>query len=230
MDLYGLAPWVGAGSFGDPYAVNPMFASWVWRATLLNLGLTCWSPTTGEMTTDESHLADMAQVLNSHRVILPTGSCAFTTCDAPEVFRKALDDSRGSELPFVEGSAEAFVAYARDQHAALLVRMEADFPTQDWTDPVTAAVEVIDTCRMGDSEAKRAWAYYAAVLTPGDPTPDGPTELYVTDEPPWRVNTQRVAQVLAVPDDTANYVWRAEMAYRTIVYHEAVVAFDGAGL
>lgn len=230
MDLYGLAPWVGSGTFSTPYAANIMFLSWSWRAKLIALGITCWDPMTGVMSTDDQHLADMARVLNSQRIIMSTGSCAFVTCDAPDYYRDMLADPRGTDLPFATDSVEAFVAIARERDAALFSRLTTDFPTIDWTDPIAGAISVIDTARTGNAEAKRAWTYYATIIDPTQPTPDGPGELYVENVSPWRVNLARVADMLALPDDTANRVWRCELAYRFIVYREAVRAFDEAGL
>lgn len=230
MDLYGLAPFVGAGRVSDPYRPNIMFVSWIWRAKIIRLGVTCWDTTTGLMSTDAAHLADMARVANSQRTVMPVGSCAVVTCDAPEFYRDVLADPLAADLPFRADTLDSFVQHARDQHAYLIGRMYADFPTYDWSDPITSAVDVIDTCRFGNTEAQRVWAYYASILEPNDPTSDGPAELYVTDAVPWRADISRVDEIIATPNDTANYVWRAELAYRTIVYTEATTAFDEAGL
>lgn len=230
MELYGLAPWVGAGTFSQPYSANILFLSWVWRAKLIALNITCWDPATGQMSSDSQHLSDMARLVNSITPILSTGSCAFVRCDAPEFYRDILNLPEAADLPFRADSQDEFVAFARSEHDRLLERLSTDFPSLDWADPIAAAIDVIDTCSSGNAESKRAWGYYASILTPTIPTRDGPEEIYDSSGPQWKADIGRVNQILAIPDDTANMVWRAELAYRFIVYREAVVAFDEAGL
>ena len=225
MELYGLAPWVGEGTFRRPYQANVMFISWVWRAKLIKLGFTCWDPVTGEMTSDQQHLADMASVVNSQRLILRAGSSAFVTVEAPSYYSGILDD----DFPFAD-SQDGFVSLARQRRSELLLQLTTDFPTFDWSDPITAAIDVIDTCLAGDAEGQRVWQHYRMIINPSMPTPDGPEELYVTDSIPHRADSSRVAQVTATPQTTANYIWRAELAYRLMTYAEAVAAFDEAGL
>lgn len=230
MELYGLAPWVGAGTFSQPYSTNILFLSWVWRAKLIALNITCWDPVTGAMSTDSQHLADMGRLLNSMTPVLSTGSCAVVRCDAPEFYRDILALPDAADLPFRADSLDEFVAFARNEEVTLRTRLSTEFPAFDWTDPIAAAIDVIDTCSSGNSESKRAWGYYASILTPTIPTNDGPEELYATDGARWVADISRVNQILATPDDTANKVWRAELAYRLVVYREAVDAFDRAGL
>lgn len=230
MDLYGLAPWVGAGSFAQPYSASILFLSWVWRAKLIALGITCWDPVTGEMSTDARHLADMARLVNSQRTILNVGSCAFVSCDAPDLYRDVLADPRASDLPFRADSIEAFTAHARAEQRTLLDRLTSGLPSYDWTLPIDAAVAVIDSTRLGNAEAKRAHAYYSTILDPARVTADGPSELYDSSRGVWRADIARVAEILAIPDDLSSRIWQAELAYRLIVYTEAVVAFDEAGL
>lgn len=229
MELHGLAPWVGAGTFTAPYTFNCLFTSWVQRAKLITLGMTCWDTTTGEVSTDTERLTEMGTILTNAQVVLNCGSTALVRTDAPEWCAEILVDF-AVDLPVRRGSLEVFAEYCHEQESLLFTRLATDFPTYDWTNPIAGAVDVIDRSRSGSAESSRCWEYYRDILNPSLATPDGPAELYVTNARPWRANLARCAEVASVPDDTANRIWRCELAYRYIQYREAVDALASIDL
>lgn len=226
MYIYGLAPWVGSGTFAEPYTTQLMLSSWVWRATLIDLGLSCWDVTTGRITTDSDHLATMAHAANTQTQILPCGGWRIGRVEVPEYYRDVLATEIGSELPFRGDSLDDFEAHARFEQIAYAESLSVAFPGLDWSDPVIAAVDVIDGLSRTDAESAALWAYYRDILDPSLPTPDGPDPLYDENLKPWGVNLTKVHQVATTSRDLANPIWRAEAAYRCIAYTEAVAAFD----
>jgi hypothetical protein len=229
MELHGLAPWVGAGTFTAPYTFNCLFTSWIQRAKLITLGITCWDPTTGEISTDTQRLNEMSTILTNAQVVLNCGSAALVRTDAPDWCASILVDD-AVDLPVRRGDINTFAEYCHEQESILYSRLTTDFPSYDWTDPIAGAVDVIDRSRSGSAESSRCWEYYRDILNPNLTTPDGPAELYVTDARPWRADIARCNQILAVPDDTANRIWRCDLAYRYIGYREAVTALAEIGL
>lgn len=231
MEIHGIAPWVGAGTFTEPYSFNVLFLSWYWRAQLIDLDLTCWDSTTGQFSGDAERMSDMAQLINNARVVMDLGSCALVRTEAPDWCCEMLIDPL-YDLPVVGGGVTALAAHVRTQEAALLARLSAAFPSYNWSTPVLGAVETIDKSRSGSAESMRLWEYYRDIINPNLATPTGPAELFEENliEHEVAVDVARVQEVLAVPDDLASRVWRCELAYRLMVYSEARVALEQVGL
>ena len=229
MQLYGLAPWVGAGTMTNQYAFNVLFLSWHWRAKLISLNMTCWDSTTGQLSDDAERMSEMAQLIANARLVLNTGSCALVCTEAPDWCADLLVDG-GGDLPVKRGSLDEFALYVREQEAALTTRLMAEFPNYDWVTPTIGAVETIDKARTGSDESLRLWEYYRDIINPNLMTPEGPPELYNSVGRGSSVDLARVDSILATPDDVSNRVWRCELAYRLIVYSDARMALDEAGL
>lgn len=228
MYLYGLAPWIGAGRASQPYDIQPLLSSWMWRAQIINLGLSCWDMETGEMCTDPIQLASMADAMVSQRRILECRGWQIGSCEVAEYHEAIFESSGIEDFPFRADSLDTLILHVYSEQQKYVDILSIGFPEEDWSDPITASVNVIDgLSAQTDPESLMLWTYYRDILDPRIPTPDGPAILYVQNNSPWKVDILKVQEIASTPRVLTNSVWRAEAAYRCIAYTEAVIALDG---
>ena len=224
VEFHGLAPWIGAGSIGEPYQVGILPISWVWRAKLILNGITCWHPRTGVMDDKSTRFQELAAIATSATVVMPVGSSAILRTEAPEEYIGKWA-AVGDQVPCCPGTLDDFQRFVFANESLLLRRLGQEFPELDWVnDAVGSAVAVIDTLSGAGGLEQQIWDFYRAVLDPEAATPSGPSPLYDDASGPFRANIERCRVIAATPDDAADPVMRAELAYRCVVFTEAADA------
>ena len=222
----GYNPWVGKGTVESPYDIG-MPISWQWRAKRILAGLTCYNPITGIAGGSEISgvpTGDVFSINASGNRSYQTGSGIIYEMQVPEIIAATVRPM--TEMPRVEGSPADFRAFCVSEVDSITTRFTAYRPDLDWEGDATgAAVTVLDELVGGNAEAQRLWSHYRDVLSPSMPTPECPTELLtVVSSTVTKANIARCNQIAALPDNLANQVRRAELAYRLFVYSECVSA------
>lgn len=223
----GYAPWVGAGSPDAPYTVQVLQLSWQARAEVILAGYTCMNPETG--TVYESGEYDSRWRANSSvERLINVGSGPLGEIEIPEEMVPGVSAYQFTPV-VVGGTIADLVAWMRNRRLEIIAQLGAAYPDLDWElDPVGAAITLLDDLRLGDDEAQRLWEYYRYVFTPTLPTPDGPDDCYmwitVDGQEVVCANIDRCRELVALPDDVANQVRRAELCYWLIVFTECDIA------
>lgn len=200
--------------------------SWQWRAKRILAWLTCYDPITGAIgnTTAKISSEEAFRLNAASDRLYNTGSGIIYSMELPEVIAEILRPM--TEMPVIEGSQDDFRAFCVSEVDSITTMFKVYRPDLDWDGDATgAAIVILDELVNGDAEAQRLWSHYRDVLTPSMPTPECPMELLiVVSSTVTKANIARCQQITSLPDDLANQVRRAELAYRLIVYSECVSA------
>jgi len=237
--LTGYAPWIGTGSMSSPYTIQPTQISWQAAAEPIIQGYTCWDPETGfskDLVDGVEGALERSRAYGSATRVMTVPSGCIGSIRLPEPGAEAALINRFQVVSaitadtFEDQPLDDFFAFFELCHAIGVFRLCEAYPLLDWSDPIVAAMLVLDDLRLGDDESQRLWSHYRDVFTPERPTPDAPAEIYLSSEQGHRyANVERCRELLEVPDDLANPVRRSEICYWVIVGTEVLTALAVEG-
>lgn len=225
-------PWIGTGTMSSPYSIQPMQIAWQAAAEHIVQGYTCWDPDTGlskDLADGADGILERSQAYGSatHAMAVSSGSIGSIRLPEPGaeagMTNRFQIQSAVAVDEFADQPLDDFLQFLNACHAVGVLRLADAYPQLDWSDPIVAAMAVLDELRLGDDESQRLWSHYRDIFTLERPTPDAPVEIYLSDENGHRyADVERCRALLAVPDDLAQPVRRAEVCYWVIIASEVL--------